>query len=143
MHPSDMILEQSNDDEDETSFLQRQNQRRGIDCENISLIQEQVVQGDDEGQNEYRILMNEQEIGGPVKRSFFEENLASSERTSLKYGSPSPRGTGTYNSPDVHQHVSQMSVGAGLTDCSEAEEDEDTFDVEQPTDDEDIRQARI
>ena len=87
--------------------------------------------------------MNEQEIGGLVKRSFFEENLATSEQTSLKYGSPSPRGTGTYNSPDVHQHVSQMSVGAGLTDCSEAEEDEDTFEVEQPTDDEDIRQARI
>ena len=56
-----------------------------------------------------------------TKRSFFEENLASSERTSLKYGSPSPRGT-AHNSPSIHQHVSQMSVGAGLTDCSEAEE---------------------
>ena len=117
MHPSDMILEQSNDDD--SSFIDRR-PRRAVDIacdqENISLIEQDYIIVDPITES-YRLNMSQNRN----RRSFFEENLRYSEQSPLANRSPDLQ-----CSPNVNVHISQLSL-PGLTDCEEQESESETW----------------
>jgi hypothetical protein len=121
MHPSDMILEQSNDDDD--SFVDRR-PRRGIDLlgeaerTNVSIVEDDYVIVDP-------ITESFRNKNGSDKnrRSFFEESLISIEKTSQMQSPANLNDDGQMSSPEINVHISQLD--AGLTSCSEDEEEEE------------------
>ena len=118
MHPDDMILEQSNDDD--SSYLDRR-VKRGVDllgdAESISLLVDDYIIEDQDTNVALRTELRSRE-NGAHKRQFFEDNLLTLDRT------PSPDDSKQQSSAekDVNVHVSQL--GMGLTDNSEDECDE-------------------
>lgn len=116
MHPSDMILEQSNDD-DESFTAQRP--ARGVQLLDIdentsmSLLENEYVIVDP-------ITESFRQSSSRSKRSFFDENLLVSDKNLLT--SAQRNVTRETSSPEVNVHVSQLE---GLTESSEDEEELD------------------
>lgn len=161
MHPSDMILEQSNDD-DESYIDQRP--RIGIDLiggaddqEHISLIEDDYIIVDPVTER-YRASQSNQRN----RRSFFEENLMATEQSPLtarnqylrskdslmsgeqnnKSNSMQPHYQESKSDPALGIHISQPMLGAGLTDCSEDEEEDNLKDYESGSGDKSERSLK-
>ena len=148
INPSDMIMEQSNDDDD--SYVD-QRPRRCVDLlgdqENISLIEDDYIIVDPitEQYRASQISMTRNQ-----RPSFFEENLMmnndqpssaknSTSHQQLQQSMISSNGrvalnntvahtaasNGSDNSPQVNVHVSQLNAPC-LTDCSEDEKEDES-----------------
>ena len=132
MHPHDMILEQSNDDDE--SFVDQRPRRAANLLHDSTYDKDMSSSMDDQYIIPDPITEKFRAMKQDSRRSFFEESLIANDKSGLKTATPEQKsmltGEELNGSSEINVHVSQLN-GAGLTDCSEDEFEEEDDQEDQ------------